>query len=291
MLKCSALITSKSSKFIHFSIQHSAFRLHNRQARFGIRQDRRLRPRERVRRLPAVTRTIGPSTSPMNPNAETPPSSPGTPPGRWPTSVRSGGAAAGRCRPCRCRSTPTIDEDHAARRLRPTKSSQSAAGTHTSADPTTGTSEQNAVATPQMTGAVETEQPERHAADQALRGGDQQPGADAGDDEVPRLRHQALAFALGERQQVADLPAERVAVAQQEEQTRTASRRGCRAWPARRRPRRRPRARETPASAGHPRGGAPSDPPAARTGPGRAPSARAARSVPGPKARPAARSR
>ena len=40
--------------------------------------------------------------------------------------------------------------------------------------------------------------------------------ADAGDDEIARFRHQALALALGQRQQIADLQAERAAVAQQE---------------------------------------------------------------------------
>ena len=88
----------------------------------------------------------------------------------------------------------------------PASSSQSAAGTHTSAAPTTGISEQNAITTPQNAGAPSPEQPEREAADGALSDGDEQAGADAGDHEVAGVAYQALALRLRQRQAGCEAP-------------------------------------------------------------------------------------
>ena len=102
--------------------------------------------------------------------------------------------------------------------MSPFNRSQSAAGHQTSAAPTTGTSEQNAVINPQKRRRSDPEQPERDTADEALDRRHEQPRSDAGDDEVAGVTYQAIALRLRKRQEVAQLPAEAVAVTQQEEE-------------------------------------------------------------------------
>ena len=79
-------------------------------------------------------------------------------------------------------------------------------------------SEQKAITTPQNAGARIREDPERQAADGALRDRDDDAGANAGDHQVPRLPHQPIALVSRQGQQFAQLAADLVAVTHQEEQ-------------------------------------------------------------------------
>ncbi len=71
------------------------------------------------------------------------------------------------------------------------------------------------MATPHITGPLNPRKQERNAGDHALRRRHDQPGANAGDDEIASLRDQLLALAFGKRQDVANLAPQAVAVAQE----------------------------------------------------------------------------
>jgi len=73
------------------------------------------------------------------------------------------------------------------------KPSHNAAGTKISPEPTTGTSEKKAMATPRKV-ARATSPAQSQVADCALNGCEDKAGGDTRGDKVPRLRHQRLSM-------------------------------------------------------------------------------------------------
>jgi len=107
----------------------------------------------------------------------------------------------------------------------PENPSHKAAGTKIRPDPTTGTSEKKAMATPQKSGAGQADTHKTKSADGPLNGGEDQASGHAGGDEVARLRHQRIAMFRIERQNTSNSMNNLVRVSKEINTSRRSSRR------------------------------------------------------------------